>query len=87
MAKSIEEFRNIRELCTLCEDSIEPSVITKDENGKLIIMSLSDFEDERLYIQKVYNNLKKSTEELNNGAPLTDAFDFLTEMRLSYAGE
>ena len=85
MAKSINEFENIEELHALCENSIEPNIITKDEDGKLVIMSLTDFIEERAYIQSVYNSLKKSTAELDSGIPLTDAFEFLDEMSIKYA--
>ena len=84
MAKAVKEFENIDELYALCENSAEPCVITKNKDGKLVIMSLTDYEEERLYNQRLYNSLKKATAEYESGAPLMDAFDFLTEMRARY---
>lgn len=47
-------------------------------------MSLTDYEEEKTYIQKVYNNLKIATREYETGNHLKSGTVFIEEMRTRY---
>lgn len=87
MVKDITEFENIDALCKLCDNTGEPNIIFKDDDGRFVVMNLADYEEMRQYDEMVYKKLKKATDELRSGVPLTDADDFFQEMRLKYAEE
>ena len=82
MAKVISDFKNIDELEKSFENSNEPSILVKDNTGRLVVMSPSEYE-KQLYDEKLYKGLKQAEEDVENGR-VSDAYVFITELRQRY---
>ena len=65
-AKSINDFHDIKELSAECRDSDEPSLIVNDGTGNLIVMPLSEYQEEP-FDPAVYEALKEGMDDIKNG--------------------
>ena len=79
----IKDLQNTSKIAKMVEESHRPIIVTKNGYDKMVIMSTRAYQQQFL---KAYvdEQLEQSRKEIENGAELTDAFEFLKEMEAEY---
>ena len=80
--KPITELRNTNEISSLCHESDEPIIITKNGYGDMVLMSIETYE-ENLNRNRIYRELEISERQVEAGKVM-DAQESLTKLRDKY---
>ncbi|MCM1438929.1 MAG: type II toxin-antitoxin system Phd/YefM family antitoxin [Roseburia sp.] len=79
----IRDLKNTADISAKCAASSEPIFITKNGYGDMVIMNM-DVYNRTLAKLKLYEELKKAEIELDSGAPVASAAEFMDGVKAKY---
>lgn len=79
----IRDLKNTAEISERCKTLNEPIFVTKNGYGDMVVMSIEVYTRTMAQLD-LYRELKVGVDELQNGAPTVDAFEFLGELKQKY---
>ena len=79
----VNELKNTANIMKTCQESPVPIVITRNGYGEAVMMSIKLYEEMFAKIQAAAL-INESLNEIESGGELTDANEFLAEMKKRY---
>ena len=79
----IRDLKNTAEISERCKALNEPIFVTKNGYGDMVVMSIEHYTRTMAQLD-LYRELKIGVDELQNGAPTVNAFDFMDGLKKKY---